>query len=170
MSDLIQLEQVDNILSNIGKEMIKSQNLMKLIKYDTSNALLQSNLDIDEIKNLAGYGKNPTAEQRIYKYPFTDKVLDEPRSELRYFIPNVKPKNTYISELYINFQVVVHNSLIELDDNKLRYWRIVVEMLKSLNGFDCGGIGLFYLNSTISIIPWSDYYSGYTWNMNTKVI
>ncbi len=153
-------------MSNIGNELVTNQNLLKLINYNTSDALSLSDLTIADIKNITGKGTDPTSQQKIYKYPFTNKVLDVAKSELRYFIPSVRPENIHLSELYINFQIVVHNSIIELDDNKLRYWCIVEELLKSLNRFDCGGIGLLYLKSSISIVSWSDYYSGYFFSMS----
>lgn len=167
---LIQLEQVGNILSNIGNKLITNNNLLKLIIHDSSNALSLSNPTIQDIIAITGRGSDPINQQRFYKYPFTNKILDTPRTELRYFAPNVKPNNIYLSELNINFQVVIHNSLIELDNNKLRYWEMVGEILSSLNGHDCGGIGLLNLKTPISIVSWSDNFSGYTWNMCTRSV
>ena len=172
MSDnnLIQLEKVGQIVSNIGNKLLENNNLLKLIYYNESDALNKPNLTIHQIRDMIGKGSEPITQQKIYKYPFTNKISDIVKSELRFFVPNINPNNIYISDFYIHFQIVVHNSIIEIEDNKIRYWNIVSEILKSLNGFDCGGIGLLYLKSNITMQSWSDYYSGYCFNMYTRTV
>jgi len=168
MSELITLENVGQILSNVGNKLTENQNLLKLIKYDDANALSQIDIPIEEIINLCGLRVDTITQQRIYKYPFTNKILDAVRTELRFFIPRINPENLYVSELLISFQIIVHNTKIDLNDNKVRSLVMVQEILKSLNGFDCSGVGLLYLTTPISIISWNDYFSGYTFNMSTR--
>ena len=170
MSELIQLDSVGNILSNIGNKLIQNQNLLKCIKYDTSDALSESDIGIQGIVDLVGKGTDPKTQQRIYKYPFNNNIVDETRSELRFFIPKITPNNIYVSELQINFQIVIYNTLIELDDNKFRFIVMIQEILNSLNGFSCGGIGLLYLKTPINIVTWSDNFSGYTFSLCTRTV
>ncbi len=168
MSELINLDNVGTILSNIGNMLIGNQNLLKCIKYNTPNALSQSNLIIEEIIDIAGQGTNPINQQRIFKYPFYDNIVDEVRTELRFFIPEIKPQNIYLSELSISFQIITHNSLIDLDDNKQRTLVMVKEILTTFNGNDVGGIGNLILSKPIKITPWNSSFSGYYFNMNTR--
>lgn len=170
MSELITLENVGQILSNISSELITNQNLLKLIKYDTPDALSQKDLTRDEIRALMGKSIDDPQKtlQRIYKSPTTNKITDTVHSELRLFIPNITPDNIYLSKLSIAFQVINYYSLIDLDDNKNRSLTIVQEILKTINGFDSGSIGLLYLSSPIVIQAWNENFSGYRFEMQTR--
>lgn len=168
MSELIQLSNIGNIISNIGNTLIENQNLLKLIKYDSSNALSQPEVTIDDIIDMAGFGSDPKTQQRIFKYPFFSNIITEVRSELRFFIPRIKPENIYLSEVSIVFQIVIHNSIIDLDDNKQRTFKMIEEILKIFNGNDIGGIGNLMLKNSIDIVAWNDSFSGYVFNMSTR--
>jgi hypothetical protein len=169
MSELIQLSNIGNILSNIGNKLVQNKNIMRCLKYDTSNALSSDLNDVttSEIANLIGKGSNPDEEQRIYKTPFNDKTLTEVRSELRFFVPYFKPENIYLSKVIILFQIIIHNSLWELDENQ-RPLIIIQEILNELNGFDVGSIGELQLDGAINIIPWNKDFTGYQINMKTR--
>jgi hypothetical protein len=132
------------------------------------DALSQSDLTIEEIIDLCGFGTDPHSQQRIFKYPFFNNVVDEVRSELRFFIPRIKPENIYLSEVSIVFQIVIHNSIIDLDDNKQRTFKMIEEILKIFNGNDIGGIGNLMLKNSIDIVAWNDSFSGYVFNMSTR--
>ncbi len=168
MSELIQLSNIGNIISNIGNTLIENQNLLKLIKYNSSNALLQPDLTIEEIIDLCGFGSDPLNQQRIFKYPFFNNIVDSVRSELRFFIPKIKPENIYLSEVFINFQIIIHNSIIDLDNNKQRTFKIIEEILKTFNREDINGIGNLMLKNSIDIVAWNNSFSGYTFNMLTR--
>jgi len=173
MSNIINLDKIGVILSSIGNKLIENNILMRCIAYDTPNALSSSLLDVslEEIIKLTGKGDDPLKQQKIYKYPFNINIVEESRSEIRFFIPKLKPDNIYISGINIGFEVITYNTLIDLEDNKLRYLVMVQEILNSLNGFDCGGIGLLYLtqNSSINIVNYNYKFSGYTFFLSTRV-
>lgn len=168
MSDLIALDNAGLILSNIGNTLIENQNLLKCLKYNSANALSQPEVTFDDIIDMAGFGSDPKTQQRIFKYPFNSNIVTDVRTELRFFIPRIKPDNIYLSELFVCFQIVTHNSLIDLDDNKQRTLVMIKEILTSLNGKNMGGVGNLYLYKTIDIYSWNDNFSGYVFNMNTR--
>jgi hypothetical protein len=170
MSELIQLQNIGNIISNIGNKFIQNKNLMRCIKYDSANALstLLSDINNTEIAKLIGKGLNPKEDQRIYKTPFNDKTISDVRSELRFFSPYFKPENLYLSEVIISFQITIHNSLWELENNTQRPLIMIQEILNDLNGFDVGGIGELQLDGAIKIVAWNDNFSGYQINMRTR--
>jgi len=173
MSNIINLSNAGTILSNIGNKLIENKNLMRCIAYDTPDALSPSlpDVPIEEIIKLVGKGDDPKNQQKIYKYPFNNSIIDSVRSELRFFIPRFKPDNLYITGTNIGFETIVYNTLVDLEDNKFRYLVMVQEILNSLNGFDCGGIGLLYLtqNSSINIMPYNNNFSGYTFFLSTRL-
>ncbi len=167
MSELIQLSQAGNILSNIGNRLVTNQTLLKVIKYDSMDALSRPELDINEIVNLVGKG-NDLRLQRIFKTPFNNQIIDEVRSELRFFLPVFSPQNIYLSEVIISFQIIVHNALWELNDNQLRPLILVQEILQDFNGHDIGSIGELQLDGAIRIYTWNQNFSGYQINMKTR--
>lgn len=170
-SHLIQLDNMGNILSNIGNKLIQNKTLMRCIYYDHTDALSTSLPDVpmSEIIKLVGKGQNPNQEQRIFKFLTNDNIVDEVRSELRFGITPIRPQNLYLAELNINFQVIVHNSLWELKNNKIRAFVMVSELLKDLNGNfeDVKGIGELKLTKPISYVVFNKFFSGYVMSMST---
>lgn len=168
MSEYIQLDNIGNILSNIGNKLIQNQNILKCINYNTSDALLQPDVGIEDIIKLTGKGEDPISEQRIYKMLTNNIIVDTARTELRFGISVIQPDNIYLSDLPITFQVICYNTLWELDDNMLRPFIIIKEILKELNGIDVGGIGQLKLVKPIGFISFSNNFSGYSFALSTK--
>ena len=167
---LIQLDNIGNILSDIGSKLIQNKKLMRLIKYNQSNALSSSLPDVTmtEIIKLVGKNPNHLQEQRIFKVLINDNIIDEVRVELRFGVSTIQPINLHIAKLPIDFQIIVHNSLWELDDNKFRAFEIIKELLSDLNGNsdDVKGVGQLQLIKPISFIIFNKNFSGYAMIMN----
>jgi hypothetical protein len=168
MSELIQLSKVGDILSNTGNKLIKNQNILRCLKYDTSDALMQTGLNIDDIIKLIGKGNDSITQQRIFNTPFNDNIADSVKTELRYFIPILEPNNLFLSEIIITFQLIIHNTLWELDNNQSRPIILIHEILKDFNGYDIGSIGELYLEGAIRMVTWNQNFSGYQINMKTR--
>ena len=136
---------------------------MKLLYYNTSDALSLSTVTLDKIIEMVGKGSNPNTQKCIYKYPFFSKIESTAHSELRFFITKIKPNNVYLADIPIYFQIICHNSIIDIDDNYLRPLEMLIEVLTSLNGTDVCGIGKLYLKERdyINMFSFSENYSGY---------
>ena len=170
-NELIKLDGVGTILSKICNKLIENKTLMRCLFYTSSDALSPSLPDVTplQIKDLCGKGNDPINDQRFYKYEFYDGIKTDTSTELRVFIPIIKPEGIYLSELNICFQIIIHNTKLEIDDNKLKSLIMVNEILKDLNGKDgCGGIGSLKLISPIIHKPWSSNFSGYYFFLNTR--
>ena len=172
MSEFIQLDNIGTILSNIGNKIIQNQNILKCLNYNTSNALSQQNIIIEDIIKLSGKGTDPISEQRIFKMLTSNIIVDTVRTELRFGIAKINPDNIYLTSLPITFQIITHYSLWELDDNKQRPFIMINEILKVLNGnsTDIGGIGQLQLISPIIFITFTNNnFSGYTFSLSTTL-
>lgn len=167
MSELITLSEVGRILSNIGNKLIQCKDILKLINYNTPDALSQSDVSLQDIIKLVGKGSNPKSEQKIFKTPFNDNIVDDVRSEIRFFTPLLKPNNIYISEVIISFQIIVHNSIWDLEENQ-RPLVLLHEILKNFNGYDIGSIGELQLSDSIRIFNWNNSFAGYQVNFKTR--
>ncbi len=169
MSELIKLGQIGNIVSNIGNKLVGNQNLLKLIKYDTANALAQTNLTPQEIVNLVGKGSDPKTQQQIFKSPFNEKIKDDRKTELRFFVSRITPNNIYLASLSVVFQTIVYNTLWEMN-NDLRPFLMMQEILNELNGMDIGGIGELKLTKPISVVNYNVDFSGYMIELGTRAV
>ncbi len=171
-SHLIQLDNMGNILSNIGNKLIQNKTLMRCIYYDHTDALSTSLPDVpmSEIIKLVGKGQNPNGEQRIFKFLTNDNIIDETRTELRFGISSIKPESLYIAELPVTLQIIIHNSLWELKDNKIRAFVMINELLKDLNGNfeDIKGIGELKLVNPIGFVIFNKSFSGYIINLSIR--
>ncbi len=158
---LIELSNLGKILSSIGNKLISSQTILKCIAYDNKNALSQPDVSINEKVDLIGGGSDPQEQQRIFKVPFNDNIIEDARTELRFFFPVFRPNNQYLSDVVVTFQLIIHNSLWELSNNSIRAFILIEELLKNFNGYDVDSVGELYLDGPIRIVTWSKNYSGY---------
>ena len=67
MSELITLSEVGRILSNIGNKLIQCKDILKLINYNTPDALSQADVSLQDIIKLVGKGSDPKSEQKYLK-------------------------------------------------------------------------------------------------------
>jgi hypothetical protein len=169
-NELIKLDNLSSFVSNIGNHLVKNQDILKLLKWNTKNALTTADLGIPDIVALMGRGSDPSKDKRIFKQPFHNEIANEMRSEIRFFIPQINPNNIYIAGVDICFQVIVHNNLWDLDGNLDRPLVMVNRLLNHFNGQDVGGIGELKLISPIKMYAYSDNFSGYTFVLSTRMV
>ena len=169
MSELVKLSEISNILSNVGNVFVKNQTLLKCIKFDNVDALSQPDLEIQDIINLIGKGSDPKSQRRIFKVPFNDDIIEEVRTELRFFVSRIPLDNIYLTNLPITFQIIVHNDLWEMDDNLIRPFVIIQEILNELNGREIRkGIGELKLNNSINMVVYNSNFTGYIFDLKTR--
>lgn len=166
MSDLIVLNQAQNVLSTIGNYLIENANLMRLLYYDSSDALTSSEVSFDHIIEMAGYGE--LCQKRIFKYPFYSYTESTARSEIRFFLDKIRSENIYMADLPIYFQVITHCSLVDLDSNLQRPLEMLKEVLNTLNNKDVGGIGKLQLRDIIRMYSYSENFSGFEFCLHTR--
>lgn len=168
-NEYLKLDNLNTFVSNIGNHLVKNQDILKMLKYDTANALSMGDLGIGDIVALMGRGSDPSKDKRIYKQPFHNEIADEMRSEIRFFIPQISPNNIYIAGVDICFQIIVHNNLWDLNDNLERPLVVVNKLLEHFHGENVGGIGELKLMSPIKMYAYSDNFSGYTFMLSTRL-
>lgn len=169
MSEQILLTNIDLLLNNIALKLIDNDDLMKLLKYDTSDALSRS-ISKEQKYELINQEGDVT-NTRIFYQPFNNKIITEPRSELRIYYGSFKPDNIYITKIYIGVDIVVHSDLWRLDEGVQRPIKIIQLLLKSLNNQEVGGIGelMFNVDSPIVLRFFNDSFSGYSFNFKTRL-
>jgi len=119
--------------------------LLKLLKYNSTDALSKSDLTDDEKYSLID--QIDVDDTRIFMSPFNNTIVEEERSELRLFLGEISPDNKFLAQTVFVFQILVYNTLWPLQDTKQRPIRILQEVLKSLNGQYLQGVGQLYFTS-----------------------
>jgi hypothetical protein len=167
-NELIKLDRIQNLLSNIGNKIIENKTLMRCLQYDSADVLSQPEVTMSQIKNLVGKGSDPSNQQKLFKMPFYNDTISDPRTELRFFIPIFEPNNIYLTNVDVAFQIIIHNTKWDLDDNFIKPIVMINEILKDFNGQDLGGIGVLQLKSSIKVVNWNKSFSGYTFYLSTR--
>lgn len=167
MSEYIQLDNLDKILNSIASLLIQDIDLAKYLKFNTKDALLQP-ITNDERYQLINQDGD-TTNTRIFFQPFNNQTLSDERTELRIYYAQFAPKNIYLANISVGFDIVVHNNLWQVDGGKQRPVEILHLLLKTLNGVDVKGIGeLAFVNRAASLIYYNNYFTGYSFTMSTK--
>lgn len=167
MSESIQLDSLDNILTNIAIKIVDNLDLMRCLKYNTTDALLQP-ITQDECYQIINQDGDISAT-RVFFQPFNNQVLTEERSEIRIYHNSFRPDNIYLTSIILGFDVVCHNNLWRLDDGKRRPTTMIKLLLESLNGQNVGGIGdLTFVDRPCSLRYFSDNFTGYTLFLKTR--
>lgn len=168
MSEFIQLDNLDKILNNIAGLLIKDDSLVKYLQFNTKDALSQSITD-DKRYQLINQDGDIT-NTRIFFQPFNNQTLSDERTELRIYYAQFVPKNAYLSNISIGFDIVVHNKLWQVNGGKQRPIEILHELLKTLNGKEVKGIGeLSFTNRGANLILYNNNFTGYSFAMSTKM-
>lgn len=163
---LIKLNSLDNILIGIRDAIYINDDLFKCLKYDESDALYKTITDVDKELLL---DESNIDNCRIYFSPFNDKILKEPRTELRIYHAKFNPNNIYLTDVIIGFDIVVHKNLWRLEDSKRRPTTIFQLLLNSLNGLQLNSIGaLSFAQNPCSLIYYNDNFTGYSFYMKTR--
>ncbi len=166
MSESIQLESLDNILTNIAIKIVDNLDLMRCLKFNTTDALSQS-ITQDQCYELINQDGDIT-NTRVFFQPFNNQTITEERSELRIYHASFRPDNIYLTNIIVGFDIVVHNNLWRLDDGKRRPTTMVKLLLESLNGQDIGAIGNLTMDRACSLRFFSDSFTGYTLYLKTR--
>ena len=133
-----------NIISYL---MTNNENIWKLLKYNTPDALSRPNLSIQEKRALIFNGNNDSEDFKVYRSPFLDESFTKQTSQLRVYALTVLPDNRSLSTIDFAIDCLTHIKLVNLDGCKSRAELMVEEVLKTLNGQDINGVGKIFFDS-----------------------
>lgn len=130
--------------------MLNNENLWKVLKYNTPDALFKDNLTIKEKGKLIYDGVGDSSEYRVFRSPYMDDLVDLDCAQLRVYMESISPDTTLYGTVDINFEVVSHVKIINLAEYKNRLEVMVQQILTTLNGAYVGGVGKFVFDRNIS--------------------
>ena len=159
----------------LGYLMTQNENIWKLLKYDTPDALSKPNLTLEEKRNMIYDGVGDSEHYNVYRSPFVDDAFTEQTSQLRIYSYTINPNNRSMSTIDINIDCITHTQLVNIDGCKSRVEVMVEEVLKTLNGQEINGVGKLFFdaresmyNAARSSIFNNRYFWGYQITMSVK--
>lgn len=131
--------------------MENNEEIWKLLKYNTPDALYKPNLTMDEKRALIFNGNGKAEEYRVFRSAFLDDIFTKECSQLRIYVTTLSPDNRSVGTVDIGIECVVHNKLINIDSYESRLEVLVQQVIETLNGKNIGGIGVFFFDKTGSM-------------------
>ena len=161
----IQKEIIDNIL--------KDDDLIKLLYYDTKDALDKPNLTDNEKDSLL-FGNEliedieKDTSKKIYTTRFNDELINDVKSEVRIYKSFIKDNNLLMKTLFF-FEILVH-SKIELMENGFNRSELILDHL-----IECvkpiSAIGKLDLtNKEIMPMTFGKSYNGFIFCASTRIL
>ena len=132
-----------NILSFL---MVNNENIWKLLKYNTSNALSFPNLTIEEKRALIFNGVGDSENYNVFRCPFVDDAFTKEVSQLRIYSLTINPNNRSVSTIDFAIDCITHVKLSNINGCKNRAEIMVEEIIKTLNGQDIDGVGRLFMD------------------------
>lgn len=137
-----------NNIRNIGYLIVQylmknNDDLWRLLKYNTPDALQRDYLTVAEKRELIFDGKDdPDSEQyRVFRSAFTDDAITAQIAQLRVYLATINPENRSIGTIDVAIECVCHVKIQDLNSYENRLEVMVQQALQTLNGADVGGIG-----------------------------
>lgn len=158
--------------------MLNNEDIWKLLKYDTQDALERPNLTREEKAKLIypGASGGDMDDYRVFRTPYLDDLTTNQQAQLRVYLESITPDTRLYGTVDVNIEVICHVKMIELNDYQNRAESIVWQVIKTLNGADVGGIGKLFFDrngSFYDLIKMNRYnnrnFYGYTITMSTKM-
>lgn len=158
----IKFDRYSEFTYNIIKILVeKGDNLWKLLKYNTADALEKESLSQEEKLQLIYAGQSDSENYKVFRIPFTDDASTSQVCRLHVFPWVTDPyKRTNGFQTFM-FQIVCHNKIGTLNDGRARCDVLIEELGNIINGADIAGIGMLTFDSS-SGRP--DYLKQRTWN------
>ena len=158
--------------------MLNNEDIWKLLKYDTQDALEKPNLTREEKAKpiYPGASGGDMDDYRVVRTPYLDDLTTNQQAQLRVYLESITPDTRLYGTVDVNIEVICHVKMIELNDYQNRAESIVWQVIKTLNGADVGGIGKLFFDrngSFYDLIKMNRYnnrnFYGYTITMSTKM-
>lgn len=139
-----------NLSYNIISHLIlnsEADNLWKLLKYSSNDALTKFNLTKAEKAALIYKGQEPSTPYKVLTTQFLDDASDERDTQLRIYTGTIYPENYVQGIIDFRMDLICNNKIAVLSNSQNRLDVMFECIMKSLNGRDIEGLGNLYFNA-----------------------
>lgn len=143
-----QFNDYDEIPYQIINHLMDNNELIwKLLKHDTPDAYLQSNLTKPEKAKLVYNGEEVTTDYRVFMDVGQPDAVTKEMTLLRISHWHISPKNRTTGIITMSFQVYAHYKINHLSNYKTRNDVVINQLIKTMNGVQIkGGLGVLYFD------------------------
>ena len=117
--------------------MVNNEQIWKLLKYDTPDALSKPNLTMEEKRKLIWNGTGDAETSQI--------------SQLRIYNSVFSPDNRSVGTIDIGIECLCHNKIVNLDNYESRPEVMIQQVIECLNGQDIAGVGVLAFDKDMSV-------------------
>ena len=153
-----------------------NQDVFKLLKYNTSDALSKDDLTCEEKAALIYNGQADSTLYNIFTQPITDDAFVEMIAQFRVFPVFIDPVDHIKGIVTFAFEILSHNKINTLDNYSTRILWMLQSTIQTLNGKNIDGLGDFFFNRNASSRDFAKLdlyntknYFGYTLYMSTWI-
>ena len=133
-----------NVLSRLFEN---DEDIWKLLKYSSPDALSKPNLTLAEKRALIYDGLGEQDDFRIFRQPFLEDSFQDAVAQLRIYSTQIVPSDNITGVVDICFEILSHNKIITLDGGQYSRLELIAQrIIQSLNGVEIGGVGLMFFN------------------------
>lgn len=132
---------------------LNNENIWKLLKYGTYDAINKSNLSLDEKLAMVWKGQSDTENYNVFFGRLMEDAEPDSETILKIYKYISEPKNTIISNVCYEFDILYGGKLSVIDYFGIPCNRGEVfetELLHTLNGKSVGGVGMLQFNRQLS--------------------
>lgn len=156
--------------------MLNNEEIWKLLRYDTPDALSMPDLTLQEKAAMIWDGSEEVENFKVFRGAFLDDAFKYQCSQLRVFISTLNPDNRSVGTCDICLEPIVHNKLINLDNYENRLEVLLQQLLETLNGQEIDGAGKLFFDrngsmydlASLNVYNNRNFY-GFTIVMSVKV-
>lgn len=153
-----------------------NQDIFKLLKYSTSDALDKSDLTQIEKAELIYNGEPDATGKRIFFQPAMDDAFTEMISQFRIYPDIIIPEDHIRGIVTFNFELISHVKVNTLNNYSTRTLCMLQSAISTLNGINIDGVGQLFFNKKASSFNYAKYniyngknYIGYNLLLSTWV-
>jgi hypothetical protein len=130
----------------ISHLLLNNEDIWKLLKYTTPNALNEPNLTIEEKASLIYNGQVDSSSYRVFMQPSTDDSFPENCAILRVYPDIIIPKDNIKGVVTFTFELLSHAKINTLNNYSTRIIWMLQQTIETLNGANIDGLGALFFN------------------------
>ena len=148
-----QFSSLPSIPYLIIEKLMENENIWKILKYPTYDCLSENNLTLDEKSNMIWKNKEKQTDYNVFLTPLVEDMIYDSTTILKCYRYYNVPTNHLNAVVTYEMDILYGGKISLIEYNGIPCNRsdvMEMEIMKTLNGADVGGIGYFQFNRELS--------------------
>lgn len=131
---------------NLVEFLIENENIWKLLKYSTADALEKPNLTRQEKVDMIWAGEDQQDDFNVFLIPMVENIQPKQTTLMRIAVYKVLPNSPFYGDILIGIHLLTQTKLGVIKDRRARLDVLFDEIMSTLIGKNVGGLGTIYFN------------------------